>query len=90
MTAKTQERITFIFSLPKMKNVFLVGDFNRWKVGADPMQQVSNGSFRRSKKLFSGRYEYKFYADGIYWQDLDAKAQTINSCGARNSVVTVG
>jgi hypothetical protein len=90
MLSKAQEWITFIFPLANLtKNVFLVGDFNRWKVGADPMQQMSNGSFRRTKKLPSGRYEYKFYADGIYWEDLDARVQTMNSCGTRNSVVTV-
>jgi hypothetical protein len=91
MKVRTMEWITFNFSLGnQMKNAYLVGDFNHWKVGADPMQQMFNGSFRRTKKLLSGRYEYKFYADGIYWEDLDAKVQTINSCGTRNSVVTVG
>jgi|WetSurMetagenome_2_1015567.scaffolds.fasta_scaffold696101_1 hypothetical protein len=91
MALTTQERVTFRFSLSSLiKRVYLVGDFNQWQVGADPMSKMPDGSFRRTKKLPSGRYEYKFYADGIYLEDLEARVQTINALGTRNSVLTVG
>ncbi len=91
MASKKQETITFNFSpsVP-MKIVCLVGDFNEWKVGKDPMKKNSDGSFRIAKKLPPGRHEYKFYADGLFWDDPHAQEQTVNSFGTRNSVVTVG
>jgi hypothetical protein len=90
MTARSSERVTFTFSISNLiKQVCLVGDFNHWQVGADPMAKMPDGSFRRAKKLPPGRYEYKFYADGIYWDDLQAEDQAINSFGTRNSVVTI-
>jgi 1,4-alpha-glucan branching enzyme len=91
MALKTQEWITLIFSpSAPMKQVCLVGDFNQWKVGVDPMKKVADGSFRITKKLPLGRYEYKFYANGMYWDDPQATDQTVNSFGTRNSVLRVG
>ena len=90
MVVKAGERVTFIFSpSAPIKKVSLVGDFNKWKLGADVMQQMPDGSFRKTKKLTSGKYEYKFYADGIYWNDPEAEAQAINSYGTLNSVLTI-
>ena len=53
------------------------------------MQPMPDGSFRKTKKLASGKYEYKFYGDGIYWNDPEAKSQIINPYGTLNSVLTV-
>jgi 1,4-alpha-glucan branching enzyme len=91
MASNTQERITLTFSpSATVKQVCLVGDFNQWKVGVDPMKKVTEGSFRITKKLPLGRYEYKFYADGLYWDDPQARDQTVNSFGTMNSVLKVG
>jgi 1,4-alpha-glucan branching enzyme len=91
MASKKEESIILTFSpSAAMKQVSLVGDFNQWKVGVDPMKKVHDGSFRITKKLSWGRYEYKFYADGVYWDDPQAKGQTVNSFGTRNSVLKVG
>jgi len=91
MASNTQEWITLTFSPSgAMKQVCLVGDFNQWKVGLDPMKKITDGSFRITKKLPWGRYEYKFYADGIYCDDPQARDQTVNSFGTRNSVLKVG
>jgi 1,4-alpha-glucan branching enzyme len=90
MVLKADERVTFTFSLSsKLNRAYLVGDFNGWELGADPMDKVAGGTFRRTLRLPAGRYEYKFFADGIYWDDLDAPDQTINSYGTRNAVVYV-
>lgn len=72
-----------------MKKVCLVGDFNQWEVEADPMQKVTDIFFRITKKLPAGRHEYKFYADGRYWEDVCTREQTMNSFGTRNAVITV-
>jgi len=86
-----QEQVTFTFSpSAPLKKVYLVGDFNQWEVGVDPMKMGVDGSFQRTRKLSPGRYEYKFYADGVYWDDPEAKEHAVNSFGTRNAVVTVG
>ena len=90
MVEKSGTRITFIFvpSAP-IKQAWLVGNFNDWKVGADKMKPMADGSFRMNKKLSMGRFEYKFYADEIYWNDPDAEAQAVNPFGSLNSVIEI-
>lgn len=90
MVVKAGERVTFVFSpSAPIKKAYLVGDFNKWKLGADVMQAMPDGSFRKGKKLAPGKYEYKFYADGIYWNDPEAEGQAVNPFGTLNSVITV-
>jgi 1,4-alpha-glucan branching enzyme len=90
MVVKAGTRVTFVFSpSAPIKKAYLVGDFNNWKVGSDVMQLMPDGSFRKTKKLSTGRYEYKFYADGIYWNDPEAETQAINPYGTLNSVITI-
>jgi hypothetical protein len=90
MVQKTGRRVTFIFTPgSKISNAFLVGSFNNWSTAADPMQRMSDGTFRKSKRMDPGRHEYKFYADGLYWNDAEAEAQILNNYGTLNSLVTV-
>ena len=90
MVVKAGERITFVFSpSAPIKKAYIVGDFNKWKLGADAMQLMPDGSFRKTKKLPTGIYEYKFYADGIYWNDPEADTQVVNPYGTQNSVLNV-
>jgi len=90
MVVKTAGQVTFVFSPgSKIRRAFLVGDFNGWDNAADPMQLVADGSFRTTKRLAPGRYEYKFYADGIFWSDAEAEGQVLNPFGTLNSVITV-
>ena len=53
------------------------------------MKPLPDGSFQKVKNLAPGRYEYKFYADGIFWNDAEGEAQTLNPFGTLNSVVTI-
>jgi hypothetical protein len=89
MVVKSGERVTFIFSpSAPIKKAYLVGDFNKWKL-TDTMKQMPDGSFRKTKKLGTGKFEYKFYADGIYWNDPEAEAQSVNPFGTLNSIIEV-
>lgn len=90
MVLKSGDQITFIFTPgSKLRQAFLVGDFNEWDCTADPMQPMPDGSFRTTSRLEPGRYEYKFYADGIFWDDADAENQILNCYGTLNSVVSI-
>jgi 1,4-alpha-glucan branching enzyme len=90
MANKNGKRVTFTFcpSAPIQK-AYLVGDFNNWTIGLDDMKLMDDGSFQKIKILPPGRYEYKFYADGIYWNDPNTDAQVINPFGTLNSVIPV-
>src|SRR6478735_80354 len=58
----------FAFQAPAIRQVSLAGDFNNWDTNAAPMQKGSDGIWRLSLPLGPGRYEYRFYADGV-WRD---------------------
>ena len=90
MVIKSGDQITFVFSPGgNIRYALLVGDFNGWDTITDPMQAMPDGSFRRTKRLSTGRHEYKFYADGIFWNDAEGEEQALNPYGTLNSVVWV-
>jgi len=91
MIKRNGNKITFMCQPEgQIKRAFLVGDFNDWKVNNGVMSQCDEGTFALTIALQPGRYEYKFYADGVYWNDTDADEQAINQFGTLNSVVNVG
>ncbi len=81
--------IHFKFYNPNAKDVSVVGDFNNWDITADKMEK--NGDFWEvTLYLPKGRYEYKFYADGIYYPDPTSKLFASDPYGGKNSVLLVG
>jgi len=90
MVLKSGSGVTFVFSPGSpIKQASVVGTFNGWDLTADPMQRMPDGSFRTVRQLDPGRYEYRYYADGIFWSDSDAEAQVLNPYGTLNSVIIV-
>jgi len=52
--------------------VFLVGDFNEWKVGVDPFRSRQNSSmWICDKALPKGTYRYMFSVDGRLIRDYN-------------------
>lgn len=82
----------FVFFAPKAKRVAIVGDFNNWSTGADPMfNRETSGLWSIVLPLKSGRYEYKFLVDGEKWTtDPGNPKRTKDGFGGFNSVVEVG
>jgi len=82
--------ITFILSgHPDAKQVYLTGDFNRWDPRKQRMAKYRDGSFRARLSLGPGAYQYKFVADGVWVNDLEAPAQVANPFGTVNGVVRI-
>ncbi|EPR42417.1 glycoside hydrolase family 13 domain protein [Desulfovibrio sp. X2] len=74
------------------KKVFLVGEFNGWKVDSTPMRKLKDGSFTRTLDLDTGRsYQFRYLVDGRDWQnDGQADGYEYSPFGnCENSVVTV-
>jgi 1,4-alpha-glucan branching enzyme len=65
-------RVTFTLpvSLSKtVKTAHVVGDFNNWDTGSDPMKQRKNGQFYLSLKLKSNKeYQFRYLLDGTTWK----------------------
>ena len=76
----------FAFKAPTTQQVSLVGNFNNWDTNASPMQKGNDGIWRLSLPLAPGRYEYRFYADGVWENDPSAQQRAANALGTENCV----
>ena len=76
----------FTFHAPSTRQVSLVGSFNNWDTNAAPMQKGNDGMWRLSVPLGRGRYEYRFYADGVWQDDPSAQQRAANALGTENCV----
>ena len=76
----------FAFQGPTTRQVSLAGDFNNWDTNAAPMQRSLDGIWRLSLPLEPGRYEYRFYADGVWLDDPSAQQRAANALGTENCV----
>lgn len=79
----------FALHAPTIRQVSLAGDFNNWDTNAAPMQKGADGTWRLSVPLGPGRYEYRFYADGVWQDDPSAQQKAANALGTENCVRTV-
>ena len=86
-TKKTTTSATpFTFQAPATRQVSLAGDFNNWDIQVAPMHKGADGIWRLSVPLGPGRYEYRFYADGVWQDDPTAWQRVANSLGTENCV----
>lgn len=82
-------KVNFKYYNPNTDSVSVVGDFNDWDVSADRLERV--GEFwKLTSYINKGRYEYKYYADGQYYDDPLNKLSANNEYGGKNSVLFVG
>ena len=81
----------FSFNSPKhFKSVNLFGSFNGWnKEELKMIESANSGSYELTIPLEPGRYEYKFFADGLELQDPLNKDSVANGLGGFNSIVVI-
>jgi 1,4-alpha-glucan branching enzyme len=82
-------RIEFRIEGPDVQKAFLVGDFNRWDLKAQPMRKNKKDVWTKTITLDPGRYEYRFYADGQWLNDANNPLRCENCFGTENSVLVV-
>jgi 1,4-alpha-glucan branching enzyme len=85
----TDSPTQFAFQAPTTRQVSLAGCFNNWDTRAAPMQKGNDGIWRLSLPLEPGRYEYRFYADGVWQDDPTAQQRAANALGSQNCVRNV-
>jgi 1,4-alpha-glucan branching enzyme len=86
----TSSPTQFTFRAPTTRQVSLAGDFNNWDTQAAPMHKSPDGIWRLGVPLGPGRYEYRFYADGVWQDDPSAQQRAANPLGTENCVRIVG
>ncbi len=79
--------IIFSINAPSAKEVYIVGDFNHWKINeASRLAKLDDGSWQKKFALTPGRYRYKFVVDGEWLLDSQNAEKEQNPFGTYDSV----
>lgn len=88
-TSSTLHEVEFTYYAPEAKKVCLAGKFNDWNTTSMPMKKGKDGTWRIKMKLLPGSYEYKYFADGAWVQNIPAATKVPNTFGTYNCVIAV-
>lgn len=83
-------QVTFSIHAPDAKEIYLVGDFNQWKI--DKTWQLSRQNEERWEKrmdLIPGKYKYKFVVDGEWVMDSQNHEREANAFGTYDSIISL-
>jgi len=86
---KPDRKIAFTFYAPEAKEVYLAGDFNFWNNQSLPMKKAKSGVWKTEIKLLPGRYEYKYFADRTWVEDIPGAELIPNPFGTQNFVISI-
>jgi len=87
--AATMQQIEFTFRASEAKKNFIAGTFNDWNTKSMPMKKGKDGTWRIMVKLSHGKYEYKYFVDGTWAQDIRCAELAPNPFGTNNCVIGV-
>jgi serine/threonine protein kinase len=88
--AKKIWNLTFSLLAPNAKEVFVVGEFNKWNATATPLHKDGRGNWTVTVPLEAGRHVYKFVVDGRWIPDPDNPETADDGYGGKNSVAVAG
>jgi len=89
MERSHERRVHLSFDVPEAREVYVAGDFNSWDTQSLPMKKTKEGVWKAKLKLPSGRYEYKFFANGSWVEDIPNTERVSNPFGTQNCVIRV-
>jgi 1,4-alpha-glucan branching enzyme len=81
-----ERKVEFILFAPEASNVSLAGDFNSWDTQSLPMKKDKKGTWKVKTKLSPGRYEYKFFMDNSWVEELLSEEKVTTPFGSQNLV----
>jgi len=77
----------FSVNAPRAKEVYVVGDFNHWKMNdASRLAMLDDGNWQKKIALAPGKYRYKFVVDGEWMLDSQNTEKEQNPFGTYDSV----
>ena len=81
---------TFAIEAPSAKEIYLVGDFNHWRINDESrLARFDNGKWEKTVNLSPGRYRYKFVVDGEWLLDSRNKETAPNPFGTLDSIINL-
>ena len=80
------KKVRFQFPAAKVEEVYLNGDFNNCNTKSHLMKKDQNGNWEVTVSLQPGRYEYRFFVDGIWQNDPSCDGCVANDLGSLNCV----
>jgi 1,4-alpha-glucan branching enzyme len=86
---KTEKKVKFTLWAPEAMEVYLAGDFNLWSNKSLPMRKDKKGVWKTEIKLVPGHYEYKYFADNAWVENIPGAESISNSFGTQNFVMSV-
>lgn len=88
---KTSGKVSVLFEKfsPESNSVEIVGSFNSWTLGKNPLKKDSSGVWSGKVSLEPGTYEYKFVFDGLSYEADPGREQVWGPFGANNILIVV-
>jgi len=81
---------SFNFYAPDAKEVYVVGDFNDWKINDEcSLKKLDSGVWEKTFYLVPGRYRYKFVVDGLYFMDPENTHKEPDPYGNSDSIFEI-
>ncbi|MGD0918602.1 MAG: isoamylase early set domain-containing protein [Thermodesulfobacteriota bacterium] len=80
------KKVRFSLYAPEAERVFLAGDFNHWDVNNLLLKRNNKGTWEAIVTLPPGKYEYRFWVDGVWHDDPNAHERVENLFGSQNCV----
>lgn len=83
-----RKRVRFAIRAAPDSEVYVVGTFNDWNPKKNRLT-FKDGVYSTMIHLDSGKYEYKFIVNDVWWIDPECLDWVPNGLGSLNSVVVV-
>lgn len=81
--------VKFTIYKPKARFISIVGDFNNWNPENDYLKQDSQGTWKITKKLYTGTHRYKYVIDGKWVPDNFNSNSASDNMGGICSLILV-
>jgi hypothetical protein len=81
--------VEFLIFNPKAEFVSIVGDFNEWNPENDQLTKNSEGFWKIKKRLYKGKYRYKYIIDGRWSPDMYNKNSASDDFGEICSIIEI-
>jgi len=86
---KMDRRVEFTFHAPEAREVYLTGEFNYWNTNSLPMKKDKDEVWKTEIKLPPGCYEYKYFADSAWVENIPGAEPVSNPFGTQNFVISI-
>ena len=84
-----EKRVEFKLFAPQAGSVSVAGTFNQWNTNTFKLAKGYEGTWNGSIRLRPGRYQYRFFVDGKWVDDPNAKQTIQNEFGTKNTLLEV-